>query len=94
MLELSQLDHKNLIRESFRIEGISESQCRSIFLDWALSLPVGIENRTAIEQLLMHYKDEPQDHPMTIVLQQGLEEMSAPRRRGGWRSRPRDAQTS
>ena len=33
-----ELDPKNLIREAYRIEGISEPECRSIFLDWALSL--------------------------------------------------------
>lgn len=90
MRSLSELDHKNLIREAYRIEGITESQCRSIFLDWALSLPAGIENREAIEALMGHYQDEPKDHPMSGVLRQGLEEMKQPKRRGGWRSRPRD----
>ena len=33
------LDPKGLIREAYRIEGITAAQCRSIFLDWALSLP-------------------------------------------------------
>lgn len=94
MHELNELDHKQLIREAFRIDGITESQCRSIFLDWALSLPAGIENRVAIEQILAYYRDEPLDHPMSLVLRQGLDEMAAPRRRGGWRSRPRDAQAS
>jgi len=87
---LSELDHKNLIREAYRIEGINASQCRSIFLDWALSLPVGIDNRAAIEGLLAHYAPEAEAHPMSEVLRQGLEEMAKPRRRGGWRSRPRD----
>lgn len=90
MLTLAELDHKNLIREAYRIEGINASQCRSIFLDWALSLPVGIENRQAIAALLEHYADEPADHPMSEVLRLGLEDMAKPRRRGGWRSRNRD----
>ena len=30
-------DPKGLIREAYRIEGISEPECRSIFMDWALS---------------------------------------------------------
>ncbi len=90
MQTLAELDHKQLIREAYRIEGITASQCRSIFLDWALSLPVQVENRAAIAQLLDHYSDEPADHPMTAVLQQGLNETVNPRRRGGWRSRPRD----
>ena len=37
------LDHKNWMREAFRIEGITPEDCRSIFLDWALSLPDGTE---------------------------------------------------
>lgn len=90
MQTLAELDHKRLIREAYRIDGITVSQCRSIFLDWALSLPAQLDNRTAITQILEHYSDEPSDHPMTGVLQQGLEEMANPRRRGGWRSRTRD----
>ena len=90
MQTLAELDHKQLIHEAYRIEGITASQCRSIFLDWALSLPVQLDNRAAITQLLAHYGDEPADHPMTVVLKQGLDETANPRRRGGWRSRPRD----
>lgn len=90
MQSLAELDHKQLIREAYRIEGITASQCRSIFLDWALSLPVHLENRQAITDLLAHYGGEPADHPMTLVLREGLAETVKPRRRGGWRSRPRD----
>lgn len=90
MTTLAELDHKRLIREAYRIEGITESQCRSIFLDWALSLPAEFDNRSAITQIMAHYSREPQGHPMTQVLQQGLDESIRPRRRGGWRSRSRD----
>lgn len=82
-------DPKGLIRESFRIEGIGKSECRSIFLDWALSLPVDTDSDAAIRRLLQRYADAPSDHPMLEVLQDGLAKMNAPRRRGGWRSRPR-----
>lgn len=85
------LDPKGLIRESYKIEGIVDSQCRSIFLDWALSLPGGQDSRSAISLLLERHANEAADHPMTIVLRQGLEEMKTPKRRGGWRSRPRDS---
>jgi len=30
-------DPKALIREAYNIEAITRSECRSIFLDWALS---------------------------------------------------------
>lgn len=84
------LDPKGLIREAYRIEGIVDSQCRSIFLDWALSLPNGQDPHEAIAVLLERYADQPADHPMTQVLRDGMTRMTAPKRRGGWRSRPRD----
>ena len=83
-------DPKGLIREAFRIDGITPSQCRSIFLDWALSLPAGQDTHAAIGILLArHAGDAPADHPMREVLRQGLTQLTNPRRRGGWRARPR-----
>jgi hypothetical protein len=83
------LDPKGLIFESYRIEGITAAECRSIFLDWALSMPVGADTMAMLRELLDHYGDHP-DHPMTGVIREGLTRINAPRRRGGWRSRPRD----
>ena len=40
-LRLEEADPKGLVRESYRIDGITPGECRSIFVDWALSLPVG-----------------------------------------------------
>lgn len=81
-------DPKGLIFEAYRIEGITLEECRSIFLDWALSLPDGIETTAALRRLIATYQT-PSDpeHPMTGVLRDGMTKMSAPRRRGGWRSR-------
>lgn len=90
MQGVTELDPKALMYEAYRIEGISESQCRSIFLDWALSLPAGHDSRDAIREMLAQYGAGRAEHPMSVVLSQGLEEMAAPKRRGGWRSRPRD----
>jgi len=84
------LDAKGLIREAYRIEGITESECRSIFLDWALSLPDGQDVKAAIEVHLARREGGFANHPMTTVLRQGLERAGRPRRRGGWRARPRD----
>ncbi len=84
------LDPKGLILEAYRIEGITAPQCRSIFLDWALSLPPQTEAARAIRALLEIYRPGAPDHPMTAVLTEGLGSMGAPRRRGGWRSRPRN----
>ncbi len=81
------LDPKGLIRESFRIEGISESECRSIFLDWALSLPEGTDSQAMLPKLIDRYAAEPADHPMMAVLREGLGQVGGPKRRGGWRGR-------
>lgn len=83
-------DPKALIREAYRIEGINMSQCRSIFLDWALSLPDEMDTKEILAIQIAKYASEYPDHPMTEVLISGQKEMARPKRRGGWRSRPRD----
>lgn len=85
-----QVDPKGLIRESFRIEGISAQECRSIFLDWALSCPAGIDMRTAVSLLLARYEPASGDtpHPMLDLLREAASGAEArPKRRGGWRSK-------
>lgn len=85
------MDPKGLIYESYRIEGITEPECRSVFLDWALSLPVGQEVQSAIAEMVARYDRDQADHPMTRVLREGLVSAAPARRRGGWRSRPRES---
>lgn len=58
-------DPKGLIRESFRIEGISEAECRSILMDWALSLPPSTDPADAAARLAA--RAEP-GHPMSLLL--------------------------
>jgi len=82
-------DPKGLIYEAFRIEGITKPECRTIFLDWALSLGPERETRTALLQLIETYGSDPV-HPMSEVMNEGLHSIATPRRRGGWRSRKRD----
>lgn len=82
-MELALADPKGLIRESYRIEGISASECRSIFLDWALSLRAGTDQREAMRVVLAIYGADAA-HPMSEVLSEGLlREKAAPARRGG-----------
>ena len=83
-------DPKGLIYESYRIDGITKPECRTIFLDWALSLPLEQDTGQAIKTLLDSYAPAHPSHPMTEVLEEGRSSMNAPRRRGGWRSRPRN----
>lgn len=79
-------DPKGLIRESFRIEAISDAECRSILIDWALSLPDGVDQTAALGALLALYGAGNPDHPMTRLLEQGL---AQPARRGRGRARGR-----
>ncbi len=92
MIKGDATDPKGLINEAYRIDGITYEECRSIFLDWALAVPVDAETTTMIRALIQRHapigSDAP-EHPMTRVLTEGLTGMSAPRRRGGWRSRDR-----
>ncbi len=80
-------DPKGLIREAYRIDGITEPECRSIFMDWALSMPADVVAAEAIRGLLDRYAPDNPDHPMTQVLQAGLAAPKRPARRGGWRGR-------
>lgn len=83
-------DPKALIYEAYRIAGITKPECRTIFLDWALSLPVDRDTTVDLGVLLETYGAAHPSHPMTQVMREGLEGMARPRRRGGWRSRKRD----
>mgnify|MGYP000052217432 FL=1 len=79
-------DPKALIRESFNIEGITIEECRSIFLDWALSLPNEADARKIIPLLLEQYGDK-KEHPMSVTLREGMIKTESPIRRGGRKGR-------
>ncbi len=83
-------DPRGLIQEAFRIEGITAEECRSIFLDWALGVPVGEDSKEWARDLLAQHAGEPMDHPMTQTLRAALDDQSAPRRRGGRSARVPD----
>jgi hypothetical protein len=85
--DTAELDPKGLIRESYRIEGIGVPECRSIFLDWAISIPAETEAHSLIPDLLAHYGQDAPDHPMTQVLREGLAAPAPGGRRGGRRAR-------
>lgn len=82
-VQLNEADPKGLVRESYRIEGITEGECRSIFVDWALSLPVDAPVKDAVRALMAEYALGAPDHPMSKVLRDGLLTPDAPKRRGG-----------
>ncbi|WP_298431513.1 hypothetical protein [uncultured Jannaschia sp.] len=76
-------DPKGLIHEAYRIDGITGSECRTIFLDWALTIE---DAAAAIPRLL---DGRPDEHPMSQVLRDGLG-ASPQGRRGGRAARVRD----
>lgn len=88
-LTLDRADPKRLVYESFRIEGITPEECRSIFVDWALSLPEGVDAAEAARLLLDAYAPKAQaagevGHPMVKVLVDGASaSVTTPRRKGG-----------
>ena len=79
-------DPKALIRERFNIEGIKIEECRSIFLDWALSLPNDADAGKIIPLLIEQYGDK-QEHPMLVTLKEGMIKKVSPIRRGGRKGR-------
>ncbi len=82
-MNLDVIDRTGLVREAYRIDGITAEECRSIFVDWALKLPSVIAPQEAIAELLAIYGADAADHPMSEVLRQGLTPMTRPKRRGG-----------
>lgn len=82
-MDLAEADPKGLVRESYQIEGITAGECRSIFLDWALSVDRGQDVPVAIARLIAEYAGVNPGHPMNEVLAQGLGTAEPPRRRGG-----------
>ena len=82
-MTLDDIDKSELILESYRIEGIQPSECRSIFLDWVLKLPAEIEQKAALKLLVATYGQPSPDHPMSAVLRDALGGSAKPARRGG-----------
>lgn len=77
-------DPKGLIRESYRIEGISDPECRSILVDWALSLPSAHDHRAALARLFKRHAKALPDHPMTRLLHEAANApLGQTGRRGG-----------
>jgi len=76
-------DPRGLIHESYRIDGITEAECRSIFLDWAIGVPIGADSTRYVQKLYGQYGAQHPDHPMTTVLRSALSEPEHRGRRGG-----------
>ena len=78
------IDARGVIHEAYRIDGITEKDCRTIFLDWAMFAPDAPPMAEQLKRLLAVYGKDNPDHPMTRVIRQGLDSAGAPTgRRGG-----------
>ena len=86
-VDVKEADPKGLVRESYAIDGITMGECRSIFIDWVLSLPVNVNTPDSLRALLAHYGAPNPGHPMTSVLTEALTAPETPKRRGGRASR-------
>lgn len=81
MIKGDAYDPKGLIGDAYKIEGIGLEECRTIFLDWALSMPLGTDTEEAMRILLKRHAVE--GHPMNDVLNEGLAKAAKIGRRGG-----------
>ncbi len=77
------IDPKGLIYEAYRIDGITEAECRTIFLDWALNVPPGRDLSECAKELYEEYGIRNVRHPMTRIISDGTREAEPPRRKGG-----------
>ncbi len=85
-----QFDARGLMFEAFRMPELTDKDCRSILLDWALGLPDDAEYKSALQRMLDLYGESNADHPMTALLREGLELASGTQRtRGRYSARRR-----
>ena len=82
-MQIKDVDPKGLIRESYRIEGISLPECKTIFFDWAIQIPVGTDPAVHIKFCISYYGVVLPNHPMTSVLEAALAPAPQNMRRGG-----------
>ena len=82
-MKVEDVDPKGLIRESYRIEGITPPECKTIFFDWAIQVPETVDPAAHIAFCISHYGAEQPDHPMTAVLEAALAPAPKKIRRGG-----------
>lgn len=76
-----QHDPRGLIHEAYRMD-IGAADARSIFFDWAMGA-AGDDLAQKVEDLIAHYVDANQDHPMSAVLLESRGTQDQKRRRGG-----------
>ena len=78
----AELDPRALIVEAYKIEGIVEADCRSIYFDWAMGASADRDMVADTKALLDFYESGAPDHPMTKVLKEGGAAKTSGRRGG------------
>ena len=80
-------DPRGLIFEAYRMPDLSEKDCRTILLDWALGLDAGIDPQELLPSLHHSYARSNPDHPMTALIEEGMAELLPKARRGRFSKR-------
>jgi len=80
-LEKLECDKRGVIYDAYRIDGIREEECRSIFLDWVMGIPLEEDVSTYITILCDHYTAHYPNHPMTNILKDGNVQKTTARKR-------------
>ena len=70
-------DPKELISESYKMDSVTEGECRSIFFGWALAIDDNSDPIKLIASLLELYGTYYPNHPMTKVLMEGMKKDDA-----------------
>ncbi|MGB0799530.1 MAG: hypothetical protein ACPGRD_09460 [Planktomarina sp.] len=86
-MDVKTADPKGLIRESYRIEGITLEECKTIFFDWAVQIPNDATPSDYVQFCLDYYGGNAIDHPMSGVLKLALAPAPKAKRRGGRQGR-------
>ena len=70
-------DPRGLILEAYNIENLSEKDCRTIFLDWALGVPAESDIAQLMPKLAEYYAELNPEHPMSILLKENTSSMQS-----------------
>ena len=82
-MKIEDVDPKGLICESYRIDGITLPECKTIFFDWAIQVNVDADPVIHIKFCIAYYGQGLPNHPMTSVLKAALAPAPDNVRRGG-----------
>ena len=69
--EMLECDKRGVIYDAYRMDGIREEECRSIFLDWVMGIPLEEDVSGYIALMFDHYTAHYPNHPMTNILKDG-----------------------